>query len=63
MKYEENEKIREQIDAYLEEMTKIESNLGTDSTSSEVKKATQKKHKLMLKIKELDEEFYKKIEP
>ena len=55
--------LRIKIDKQLHKMAMIESNLGTDSTPSEVKRAIKKKTTCMGKIKKLDLTFYKTIAP
>tara|TARA_R110000744_G_scaffold347282_4_gene452821 strand:- start:833 stop:1075 length:243 start_codon:yes stop_codon:yes gene_type:complete len=56
--YQTNQKIRNQIDGYMEKMAVIETNLGIDSTDDERKKARNKQLILLSKIKELDEIKY-----
>lgn len=57
--YDTNKVVHKKIDDLLFLNAKIECNLGLDSTDKERAKATREKRKIELKIKALDELFWK----
>lgn len=48
--------IRQQVDAYLQEMASLFTNIGTDSTVEEIQSAYKQENELIDKIAELDPE-------
>ena len=61
MLYYEDDKLRAKIDKHLHDIAIINANLGIDSTPKEVARASVKKDRHLEKIKNLDEELYKRL--
>jgi len=61
MTYQTDEETRKNIDILQHKMAVIESNLGTDSTPTEVWQAKKEQSQLRLIIKKIDVEYYKLI--
>lgn len=61
--YQNDPKIRSEIDRLLSKIAGVEANLGIDSTKQQFTKAKSKQNDLMEKIKVLDIEFYNVINP
>ena len=61
MSYHTNKTTRKRIDKHLHEIAVINCNLGTDSTSSEIKRATKLIRDNERKIKAIDREYYKLV--
>lgn len=63
MKYKEDPKTQEAIDNHLRALSKLECNLGMDSTPEERRTCKAAQEQLFAEIKILDPEFYKLIRP
>ena len=61
--YFQDQKVKEQIDEKLHEMSILFSNTGQDSTLKEIKDAYKREWKIMDEIEEIDPEFGKIIRP
>jgi hypothetical protein len=62
-KYQTNQAVKEKIDKILWENAKIQSNLGSDSTTEERAEAKAASNELLKKVREIDYEFYMRIIP
>ena len=61
MPYQDNGHIRQAIDRHLHKLNVIESNLGIDSTKSELKLAEFEKDLIIKQISDVDEQYFQDV--